>query len=122
MADQKIVDYVKENLQKGVAIEDIKGSLRESGWPQEEVEKGLQEASGGSPAPPEAPAGTPGPKAPAQGGEKEKKKGHKKLILALIIMLILVFLVLYVAASIIDSFAEMYPDGMASINDILSNI
>ena len=45
MADQKIVEYVKTNLEKGLKVEEIKKALKESGWPDEEINKGVLEAS-----------------------------------------------------------------------------
>ncbi|MFH0956582.1 MAG: hypothetical protein V1813_01835 [Candidatus Aenigmatarchaeota archaeon] len=116
MADQKLLDYIRENLAKGVRPDDIRLSLLESGWPQEDIDAGMAQASAGEAPPAER---SPPPSAAAPGDGKQKKKGHKKLIVLLIVLLILVFFFLYTAASIVDIFRDMFPGSMDSINNIL---
>lgn len=116
MADQSIVDYIRENLKKGVKPDDIRIALLDSGWPQAEIDAGMAQAGAG-----QAPAGrSPVPPSVSGAKDEKQKKGHKRLIISLIVLAILVFVFLYVAASIVQGFNSMFPGSMDSINGILS--
>ncbi|MBU1204459.1 MAG: hypothetical protein KKE93_00950 [Nanoarchaeota archaeon] len=41
MVDQRVVDYIKENLLRGVSLEQIKRALINVGWPQEEINNAI---------------------------------------------------------------------------------
>jgi len=101
MANPKVAEYIKKNLNNGIGIEDIKSSLRQSGWPEEDIKNGVEEVQGVAP--------TPGPDPQQTKKPEEKKKGHKKLIVALIIFVIILILFIYVAVSIVSDFKEMFP-------------
>jgi len=103
MADPKVVEYIKNNLNKGTGIEGIKSSLRQSGWPEDQIKQGVAEVQGSVPQPGPVPS-TPQAKQP-----EGEKKGHKRLIVALIILLILLIVFLYVAVNIVSDFREMFP-------------
>jgi hypothetical protein len=105
MADPTAVKYVRDNLDKGVAVEDIKSSLRQSGWPEQQISEAVAEVQGAAPQP-GPPAEAP---APEQAQTGEKKGGHKKLIVAVIVFIILFVLFLYVALSIVMDFKDMFP-------------
>lgn len=49
MANQQIVDYIKENLSGNISIEHIKKSLLDAGWPEQEVEEAIRGTEGISP-------------------------------------------------------------------------
>jgi len=46
MANQQIIDYIKENLSGNISIEHIKKSLLDVGWPEQEVEEAIKEVKG----------------------------------------------------------------------------
>lgn len=108
MADPKVVEYIKNNLNKGTGIEGIKSSLRQSGWPEDQISQGVAEVQGGVPKPGPA-AEAPAPSTPQTKQPEGEKKGHKRLIVALIILLIILILFLYVAVNIVSDFREMFP-------------
>ncbi len=104
MANPQVVNYIRSNLSNGVRLEDIKSSLRQSGWPEADITAGVAEVQGM-----QEPALS---SLPATSGEQQprmKKKGHKKLIVAVIVLIILVILFLYTAVDIIMTFREMFP-------------
>ena len=41
MVDQKVIDYIKENLEKGFPLEQIKQALINIGWQQEEINSAI---------------------------------------------------------------------------------
>ncbi|MBU1204696.1 MAG: DUF4190 domain-containing protein [Nanoarchaeota archaeon] len=42
MANQQLIDYIKENLSGNISIEHIKKSLLDAGWPEQEVEEAIR--------------------------------------------------------------------------------
>ncbi len=108
MADSEIVRYIRENLSNGIGMEDIKSSLRQSGWSEDKISEGVAEVQGGSPRP--GPVAEAVPASPQKAGKDGKKESHTKLIVALIIFCILFILFLYVAMSIVSDFNEMFPE------------
>jgi hypothetical protein len=106
MVDPKILEYIKANLDsKGTNTEQIKSSLRQSGWPDDQINAGFMQVQGTQPAPgPQAQPATTAPGLP-------KKKGRKKLMIALVVLFILIILFLYVSATIVTDFREMFPGG-----------
>ena len=103
MADPKVAEYIKNNLNKGVEIGVIKSSLRQIGWPEDKINQGVAEVQGGVPQP------GPAPSIPQTKQPEGKKKGHKRLIVALIILLLLLIVFLYVAVNIVSDFRGMFP-------------
>ncbi len=67
MANQQLVDYVKQQLQLGVSKEAIKGTLAQAGWPEADVNDALAAASpaGAAPAQPVFSAQPSSPATPA---------------------------------------------------------
>ncbi len=116
MANQQIIEYVKASMAKGMGVEDIRSALLKTGWPEADVSAGIVAATGNVPAP--GPAAGPAPA--AQNPPEEKKKGHKGLIIALIVLVIVVIVFLYVAANIVTTFNEMFPEGFGEISNIIS--
>jgi SOS response regulatory protein OraA/RecX len=45
MSDQRLLDYIQQQLQKGVAKDAIKAELVSNGWSDEEVEQAISEAT-----------------------------------------------------------------------------
>ncbi len=107
MADPQVVEYVKSNLKKGVAIEGIKSTLRKSGWPEEAIAEGV-EAAQGAPVRPGPVAGQP-PAVNAEKGEEKKSGGRTKIIIALVVFCILFILFIYVAVTMVSDFRQMFP-------------
>lgn len=107
MADPKIIEYIKTNLDSGRSADEIRSALRQSSWSEEQINTGFQSVQGQQPGPsllaePRKPAGQTGPEV--------KKKGKWKVIIALIVFFLLLFLFLYVAAGIVEGFKEMFPN------------
>jgi hypothetical protein len=121
MADPKVVQYVKENLQHGCGIEEIKSSLRQSGWPEDVIIKGIQEVTGTQPVPGPVAAPSPGT-GTAEAGKEEprKKKGRKMLILALVILAIVIILFLFSVANTVNIFSDMFPGSWDYIQDLVN--
>ncbi|UCD02635.1 MAG: hypothetical protein JSV63_02470 [Candidatus Aenigmatarchaeota archaeon] len=105
MADPSIAEYIKARMKEGTGIEEIKSSLRQRGWSEEQITAAVQEIQGPQPMP-SMPAGPPSGQAAPAG----KKKGRGKLIIALVVFFILLFLFLYVAVNIVQDFSDMFPN------------
>jgi hypothetical protein len=110
MADPKLIEYIKDSISRGSTVEDIRMSLLETGWPQEDINAGLAEVTTVQPPAPQPQRKDEGP---------TQKKGSKKLIVLLIILFMLVILLLYAALSILGAFTAMFPNGMDSINNLM---
>ena len=118
MADEGILNYIKDNLSRGVDIEDIKASLRKNGWPEDQIEQAVQAAGAQTQAQPAAPMEAVQPsRKPKEEKPKEANKGgvSKKLILALIILVILVIAFMYVSLDILNTFYTMFPEASSGL-------
>ena len=111
MAEPTIEEYIRKSMESGMAIENIKSSLRQNGWPENEIQQAIQQVQGQTPRPgPVAvPPARPSAAVPGAGQPQQKNKSHKKLIVALIIFLLLFILFVYVAVSIVKDFGQMFP-------------
>jgi len=49
MANQQIIDYIKENLSGDISIKQIKKSLLDAGWPEQEIDEAIRGIEGISP-------------------------------------------------------------------------
>ncbi len=117
MVDQKLIDYINENVAKGHSMEEIRKFVVAYGWSQKEFDEAILIASGSEKK----------AEKPKKGGESgmdgaEKKKGHKKLILALIVLIIVIFVFLYVATDIISYFTGIYPETALPFNMSFPNL
>jgi uncharacterized membrane protein len=137
MADKKLVEYMKQNIEKGHSIEEIKSFVAQSGWDQKQIEEAVQELTGAAPEPvrPHPPPAEPKPAAPQvarpsgpesvlppeetrkpdagkpEPAEPAKKKGRKTvLIIAIIILIILIVFFIYSAADILKYFNDLFPE------------
>ena len=98
MADQRVVEYLRENLAKGYPVQQLRRNLEAEGYAQREIEEAFSMAMG-------VPVAPPPPKPP-----KPRKKTSKKLIVLLIIMLILLAMFLMAGVNTVNSFKDMFPE------------
>jgi len=108
MASKQLIEYVRENIENGHKLEDIRSFLRTYGWNERDIDEAILAVSGSAGA-------VPKPPKPAE-GEPAKKKGHKKLIIALIILIILVVFFLNTAFGIVSYFTDMFPTTLLPFN------
>ena len=59
MQNQQLVDYIKQQLQGGVAKDAVKKALLEAGWPEADVAESMQAAAPAAPATAVAPQTKP---------------------------------------------------------------
>lgn len=123
MDNKELTNYIKENIQKGHSLEEIRDFLIKNGWSQKDIDNGILLSSNSKrievsknddlkpPMPPsvtqQGNSGNNGPK---------KKGGHKKVIIALAILIILFLALLYVAADIVQTFEDMFPQTALPFN------
>jgi hypothetical protein len=110
MADPKLIEYIKECLTRGSSAEEIRLSLLETGWPEDQINAGMAEATVMRP---------PAPEPQRKEENQAPKKGSKKIIVLLIVLFMLVIMLLYAALSILGIFNSMFPTGMESVNNLL---
>lgn len=106
ITNDEIVEYIRSSLEKGYDIEGIKSSLRQSGWPEYEIESSVAAVQSVNTKPQDQPLKT-------TGGQEQpvKKVVSKKLIIAVVVLIIIVILFLYVAVKIVTDFKTMFPGG-----------
>jgi hypothetical protein len=111
MVNQKLVEYIKSNLDKGHNLEEIRKYVVNYGWSHREFDEAVLEASGSAAKPPK-PSGAEKGEAGAEDipGSGKKKGIGKKVIAALIILLILVLVFFFVMADIVNYFTSLYPE------------
>lgn len=81
MANQQLLDYIRQSLAGGASKEDVRSALLNVGWPQEEVDDALGNISLGAPA------------LPFQVNlEQEVKKGKKWLIVKILVLIFIIIL------------------------------
>ncbi|MBN2330775.1 MAG: hypothetical protein JXC85_03075 [Candidatus Aenigmarchaeota archaeon] len=113
MVDNKLVEYIKENLQKGHSLQEIRKFVVNYGWSEKDFDQAVLLASGSLEKKPEK------KEAPQEGAGETlagKKKGHKRVIIALVILVIVIFIFLFVVTDMLDFFADYYPDNLLPIN------
>lgn len=129
MADEGIVNYVKDNLSRGVSVDEIKNSLSAKGWTEDQINDAVAQA--GAPADIQQPLVAPKEDAnvpPMDSGNKkeekvdeEGKKSNKNtiLIIAIVILVILFIVLIFVGFNIFQTFNEMFPAGGDTITEAL---
>lgn len=81
MANQQLLDYIRQSLSGGASKDDVRTALLNVGWPQEEVDDALGNISFGAPA------------LPFQVNlEQEAKKGKKWLIVKILVLVFIIIL------------------------------
>lgn len=90
MVDQKLRDYVKQNINK-TGPEGVRKALRESGWQENQINEALQEFSASST-----------PAAPAE----KAGKGKKKIIVVSLIIIVAAIIAAYI---LLFGFPEIIP-------------
>ena len=116
MVDEGIVNYVKDSLNSGMSVEDVKAALREKQWPENQINQAIQMAGGPSSQPHVAKPQNVPPQQ-TQPVQEEKKKGgiSKKTIIALIIFVLLFIALIYVALNMLDTFYTMFPESSGTL-------
>lgn len=92
MANQQLLEYVRQSLASGATKEDIRSALLNVGWPKEDVDEALDAISLGVP---QMPFQAPFQVSPTQ----EVKKESKRVILKILIVIFILSLVFSASAA-----------------------
>jgi hypothetical protein len=114
MVDKKLVEYIKDNLQKGHSLEEIRKFIVNYGWSDKDFDEAVILASGSTGK--ETEKGKVPEPGKEEGMKVGKKKGHKKLILSIIILIILIFIFLFAISDILNYFLGYYPETLLPFN------
>jgi energy-converting hydrogenase Eha subunit A len=111
MVDQKLVDYIKEQLNSGHSVDEIRGHLLGYGYKYEDIEQAVNEAKEAKVPPP--PSEDSSPTKPTK--ERELKRVG---VLSLGKMFALIGLIIGLIKGIIIMLLSFLPDLVTSIYDI----